>query len=290
MTENPDRKSGSEHLGYSHHVSPRKQGTEANEVAHVLHQRKLRFPVKDVDPPSPRLEVNPEIQQAWRRRMAQPVTSRFPEEIDADEEPEASSTQTMPLDWYGPLLQNVCSHTAIVMNDRIQVLRTQFSNGASIFKLNHVWNLLLEVVNLFSCASYHIAVFNSLLSREGVTAAPSIPSQPRNTEGALSTLHLAVGKMQLNGQRLATTLKRFYGPGSHEDEMYVSLTSSGKDIEEMFKRLGTIVPFLEYALGRAGVLVQATVSARSVDTTFKVALAASRWKRKSVQNRSLNDD
>jgi len=148
--------------------------------------------------------------------------------------------------------------------------------------MTHVWDLLVEVVNLFTCASYHIAVFSSLLSREGGLAAPSRPSPPRNAEGALSTMHLAVGRVQLHGQRLATSLRRFYGPGSHEDEMYVSLVSSGHDVEEMLQRLGTIVPFLEYAVGRAGVLVQAADSARSVDTTLKVALAASKWKRRSL--------
>lgn len=152
--------------------------------------------------------------------------------------------------------------------------------------MKHVWDLLVEVVNLFTCASYHIGVFSSLLSREGGSAAPSKPSPPRNAEGALSTLHLAVGRMQLNGQRLATTLKRFYGPGSHEDEMFVAFASSGEDVEVMVQRLLTIVPFIEHAVGRAGVLVKAADAARSVETTLKVALAAAKWKRRSTLNRS----
>lgn len=264
-------------------TGPRKRGTELDAAAHAS-GRSLRFPVHDLDPPSPRLEISAEVQQAWKRRMAQPVAPQFDEEIDSDEELEVPST--LPLDWYGPLLQNVCSHSAIVMNDRIQVLRTQFRNSRGIFNMKHVWELLFEVVNLFTCASYHIAVFSSLLSRESGAVAPSRPSPPRNAEGALSTLHLAVGRMQLHGQRLATTLKRFYGPGAHEDEMYVSLASSGHDVEEMVQRLLTIVPFIEHAVGRAGILVQAADSARSVDTTLKVALAASKWKRRSTLNRS----
>lgn len=265
--------------------SARKDKASESDAAALVANRKLRFPVKDLEPASPRLEMSAEVQQAWKRRMARPTPSQFPEEIDSDEEFERDE-EKVPLDWYGPLLQNVCCHSAILMNDRISVLMRQ---GKRVFEMKHLWELLVEVVDLFQCASYHIGVFSSLLSREAGAVAPCRPSQPRNVEGALSTLHLSVAKVQLHGQRLSTTLKRFYGPGSHEDEMYVSLTSSGKDVEEMIRRLLTIVPFLEHAVSRAGVLVHSCETARSVDTALKVAMAAGKWKRRSTLTRAMED-
>jgi len=254
----------------------------------------VRYPVLDIEPPSPRVELSEKRKSAWQQRVRLSCGS-LPQQHDEDEG--AQDLLEPPLQWYAEQLSLVCGCALIPASERLLALQARHIGQGLLDEGEQLWHLLLEVATLFAAAAYHVHRAAEVLNRDfirgprggqghsGPSGGPEAASQqrlpmppfmPKGAKAAVADLHLHIARLQATGPQLAASLQHL-GQGSDPllevHRILDALTSRGnkggfgghafgaggvaeeEDSQGRVQTLFMAVPCIEEAMERLGTLL-----------------------------------